>query len=84
MKYYSITCFIPNHRIHNGHTMVHFLDAVIKLVMFLEFFLKRSKQIVKKICKNQGGEGFVKRLGSRLVSGKYHKPLAGDGTNCRQ
>ena len=53
--------------------MVHFLDAVIKPVKFFGVFLKRSKQIVKKkFAKNQGGEGFVKRLGSRLVSGKYH------------
>ena len=67
---YSISCFIPNHRIHKGHTMAHFRDAVIKPVKFFgAFFPKRSKQIVKKNRKNQGDEGFVKRLRSRLVSG---------------
>ena len=74
MKYYSISCFIPNHRVHKGHTMVHFLDAVIKPAKFLgvSFSQKKQTNLKKKFAKNQGGEEFVKTLGSRLVSGKYH------------
>ena len=52
--------------------MVHFLDAVIKPAKFLgvSFFSKEANKSLKKFAQNQGGEEFVKRLGSRLVSGK--------------
>ena len=45
---YSISCFIPNHRVHKGHTMAHFLDAVIKPVKFFGVFFSQKKQTNRK------------------------------------
>ena len=49
--------------------MVHFLDAVIKPVKFFGVFLKRSKQIVKKICKKPGGRRICQKI--RIAVGQW-------------
>ena len=49
--------------------MVHFLDAVIKPVKFFDAFLKRSKQIVKKMCKKPGGRRIYQKI--RIADGQW-------------